>query len=264
MTIFSKLKCSSPIICLGVTLVLCGFIFLYVRQRFSMYDKHILEQSKMLKHLIGNIQSNMTAPVGGGGIGNLASDEALQAARTTYAARIVVSDDESDDDELAEDDETETDTDSETDSDSDDDSSDSDDGIEVDDLHLKCNANECANECVDDIKHINIKDSIDELDLEPDVSSLTNETIVSEIKVEKLNYNDECMEVAADMEIDEDEIKPIMIDAPPANGGNETLDIDTHLLSLNDLKKNQLIELCKARNLSINGNRNELIKRLSE
>jgi hypothetical protein len=264
MTIFSKLKCSSPIICLGVTIVLCGFIFLYMRQRFAVYDKHILEQSKMLKHLIGNIQSNMAAPMSGGG--NLASNEALQAARATFnkmsAERIIVSDDEScdEDDELAEDDEeTETDSDSDSDTDSDSDSE-SDDGINADEIHLKCSANECT----DEIKHINIKDSIEDLDLEPEVSSLAIDDVSTEIKVEKLNYSDECMEVAADMEIDEDEIKPIMIDAPPANGGNESLDIDSHLLSLNDLKKNQLIELCKARNLSINGNRNELIKRLSE
>ena len=46
----------SFVVGLGITLLLCGLIMFYVKQRFSVYDRAITEQSQLLKYLVSSIQ----------------------------------------------------------------------------------------------------------------------------------------------------------------------------------------------------------------
>ena len=120
---FFKFESFGFIISLGITLLLCGLIMFYVRQRFAAYDRHLIEQSQLLKHLVSNIQTNLVPS------SELAAASAMKAAQQIHnkknvnennennennknnenTDKIVVSDDEID---------SESESDSETDSDS--------------------------------------------------------------------------------------------------------------------------------------------------
>jgi len=63
----------------------------YVRQRFAAYDRHLSEQSQLLKHLVSNIQTTLLPS------NELATSSAIKAAQKFHDEKIVVSDDEVDD-----------------------------------------------------------------------------------------------------------------------------------------------------------------------
>ena len=75
---FFKFESFGFIISLGITLLLCGLLMFYVRQRFAAYDRHLIEQSQLLKHLVSNIQTNM------GPSSELASSSAIKAAQLIH------------------------------------------------------------------------------------------------------------------------------------------------------------------------------------
>lgn len=125
---FFKFESFGFIISLGITLLLCGLLMFYVRQRFAAYDRHLIEQSQLLKHLVSNIQTNLVPS------SELAAASAMKAAQQIHnkknvnennknnenTDKIVVSDDEIDS-------ESESDSESDSDSDSSDSVSDNED-----------------------------------------------------------------------------------------------------------------------------------------
>ena len=125
---FFKFESVGFIISLGITLLLCGLLMFYVRQRFAAYDRHLIEQSQLLKHLVSNIQTNLVPS------SELAAASAMKAAQQIHnkknvnennknnenTDKIVVSDDEIDS-------ESESDSESDSDSDSSDSVSDNED-----------------------------------------------------------------------------------------------------------------------------------------
>jgi hypothetical protein len=128
------------IISLGITLLLSGLIMFYVKQRFSVYDRHITEQNQLLKHLVNSIRTN-TSPLSAKG----AVDEARKYHEqlnlhndTNTNSLIVVSDDEQDDEsdeDSSSSEESTADDSKESDTESDDDSDDLD--IHDDKLNIK-------------------------------------------------------------------------------------------------------------------------------
>lgn len=140
-----------------ITLLFCGFLFVYFNTRLAQLKNAVEKQNRVLTSFITNIQSDIR---GGGSCGSgsssdnascdydddereiknivisenhLASDEAVNAVRRLEREKIVVSDDSESED---------------SDSDSDSDSEDSDDEKE---------------EVLDDIKVIKLQDNIEEV-----------------------------------------------------------------------------------------------------
>ena len=141
-----------------ITLLFCGFLFVYFNTRLAQLKNAVEKQNRVLTSFITNIQSDIRG--GGNGCGssgndnascdyedeeereiknivisenNLASDEAVNAVRRFEREKIVVSDDSESED---------------SDSDNDSDSEDSDDEKE---------------DVVDDIKVIKLQDNIEEV-----------------------------------------------------------------------------------------------------
>ena len=75
---FFKFESFGFIISLGITLLLCGLLMFYVRQRFAAYDRHLIEQSQLLKHLVSNIQTNLVPS------SELAAASAMKAAQQIH------------------------------------------------------------------------------------------------------------------------------------------------------------------------------------
>jgi hypothetical protein len=91
----------SFLICLGVTLLLTGLIIFFMRQKFAVYDRHITEQSQLLKHLVAKLENNIHTTNA-----MLAAPSAIAAAKEAHKqfgqngghvlsnSKIIVSDDE--------------------------------------------------------------------------------------------------------------------------------------------------------------------------
>ena len=116
---FFKFESFGFIISLGITLLLCGLLMFYVRQRFAAYDRHLIEQSQLLKHLVSNIQTNLVPS------SELASASAMKAAQQIHNKKNVNENNENTDKIVVSDDEIDSESESDSESDSDSDSSDS-------------------------------------------------------------------------------------------------------------------------------------------
>jgi hypothetical protein len=154
-------NCGMNVFPIFITLLFCGFLFVYFNTRLAQLKNAIEKQNRVLTSFITNIQSDIRG--GGNGCGssgndnascdyedeeereiknivisenNLASDEAVNAVRRFEREKIVVSDDSESED-------------SDSDNDSDSDSEDSDD--------------EKEDEVLDDIKVIKLQDNIEEV-----------------------------------------------------------------------------------------------------
>jgi len=153
-------NCGMNVFPIFITLLFCGFLFVYFNTRLAQLKNAVEKQNRVLTSFITNIQSDIR---GGGGNGcgsgsssdnascdydddereiknivisenHLASDEAVNAVRRLEREKIVVSDDSESED---------------SDSDNDSDSEDSDD--------------EKEEEVLDDIKVIKLQDNIEEV-----------------------------------------------------------------------------------------------------
>ena len=129
---FFKFESFGFIISLGITLLLCGLLMFYVRQRFAAYDRHLIEQSQLLKHLVSNIQTNM------GPSSELASSSAIKAAQLIHNRKNV---DENNEKIIVSDDEIDSDSESESESESDSETSVSDSDSEDENKNNKNNKN---------------------------------------------------------------------------------------------------------------------------
>ena len=116
---FFKFESVGFIISLGITLLLCGLLMFYVRQRFAAYDRHLIEQSQLLKHLVSNIQTNLVPS------SELAAASAMKAAQQIHNKKNVNENNENTDKIVVSDDEIDSESESDSESDSDSDSSDS-------------------------------------------------------------------------------------------------------------------------------------------
>lgn len=113
------------VISLGITLLLSGLIMFYVKQRFSVYDRHITEQNQLLKHLVNSIRTNASPLSAKGAVDEARKyHEQLNLNNMVNAnSLIVVSDDEneeSDEDSSSEESTADDSKESDTESDSDD------------------------------------------------------------------------------------------------------------------------------------------------
>lgn len=321
----------SFLICLGVTLLLTGLIIFFMRQKFAVYDRHITEQSQLLKHLVLKLENNIHTTNA-----MLASPSAVAAAKDAHkqfgsahpmlnnSSKIIVSDDEeSSDSDCSEDD------DDASSSSSDDDSEMSE--IDADNLNVNCKqikldehtiGSQCAVDYhlalddVDQTKTINLNtlddlevdedsdldqdsdddsddDSNDDISLKCDPCGLIENHAEDKITVVHSNIDaskDDIIDVA---ELNENEIetintnrsrslKQILLDDDSEikisnashkhnkkhddtneSKGTPYLEFLEDELNLNDMKLPQLKELCKSRNLPTNGNKKELIERLT-
>ena len=116
---FFKFESVGFIISLGITLLLCGLLMFYVRQRFAAYDRHLIEQSQLLKHLVSNIQTNLVPS------SELAAASAMKAAQQIHNKKNVNENNKNTDKIVVSDDEIDSESESDSESDSDSDSSDS-------------------------------------------------------------------------------------------------------------------------------------------
>jgi len=244
----------SFVVGLGITLLLCGLIMFYVKQKFSVYDRAIMEQSQLLKHLVSSIQMNSSS---------LSANGAVDTARKVHNLfgeennRIVVSDDESGDDDNDDNDDNVS-SDSETISDSDDSDDDCDDSVDGD--------NECDNNiegCVTESnsledEKLNIKVvNVDDL-------NILNINHLSEEQTTNLMFNKE-NDTYTENDNDEQDINENVDNAEKKwILENDNLEIMTEKSKYIELNKVQLQELCKERNLSIKGSKKDLIDRLIE
>jgi len=256
------------VIGVGITLLLCGLIMFYVKQKFSVYDRHIMEQSQLLKHLVNSIQS-MTPAV-------LSSNGSVEQAKRIHEqfnngySRIVVSDDEYESESAESESESESESETETESDSDetddDTSDDNDDGSEsnhittpiivskLDDQKLNIKQINLSN---DGVKIVHIEDVSESLPVD---NLLENDTGNNEV----LKCSDSDCAIYNDVKFvsmksnDEDE----KVDELHSNVDN--LENLLNKKKYIELSKNQLQELCKEKNLSTKGSKKELIDRLLE
>jgi hypothetical protein len=334
----------SFLICLGVTLLLTGLIIFFMRQKFAVYDRHITEQSQLLKHLVAKLENNIHTTNA-----MLAAPSAIAAAKEAHKqfgqngghvlsnSKIIVSDDEDEDED--EDEDTSEESDDATSSTSDDDSEVSDidaDNLNVQSKQIKIKLDELTygNKCSDE-HHISLNDidnvgetktinlnTLDDLDVDEnsDMNTDTDEddddddndddedddrsseklTITrTEAKLTVYHVNDDnANDVREINELNSTEqhysdaslnnvpsLKQILLDEDSeiriSNGKNknnnkyndmndskdnqylEFLETNDDMLNLNDMKLSQLKELCKGHNLSTNGNKKELIERLT-
>jgi len=299
---FFKFESFGFIISLGITLLLCGLLMFYVRQRFAAYDRHLIEQSQLLKHLVSNIQTNLVPS------SELAAASAMKAAQQIHnnknnenTDKIVVSDDEIDS-------ESESDSESDSDSDSSDSVSDNEDEKEnnkcetlgkcpilpfgnmlstlmtVNKSSNKQNVREKENEKDsdaddEDSEDEDSKDSLSSDSLSDD-DELNNEQIkhidfspkLDGIKILDnqdigIKLNDNNLDISFE---DISNNKLNVLDEIHVKKLNDVIedsdDLETNKFNLNlkDLSKKALQDICKERNFPTNGTRGELIKRLSQ
>ena len=263
------------VIGLGITLLLCGLIMFYVKQRFSVYDRAITEQSQMLKHLVSSIQTDTSFLRSAQGAVNAAKN-AREMFETTLGGgqcvgdecdvvednvhRIVVSDDEDNSGSVS-DSESDSDSDSESESDSESDSESEND--------VECEENVEQAVSLDDnklnIRQINVNDikvvKLDDLTINENIQSLTSDEIES---------------VSEHFKFDVDETNDMssnLVDSILSYHNGDDIDIDDSLSNLDpsfsknkylDLSKSQLQDLCKEKNFSVKGSKKDLIDRLIE
>lgn len=115
---FFKFESFGFIISLGITLLLCGLLMFYVRQRFAAYDRHLIEQSQLLKHLVSNIQTNLVPS------SELAAASAIKTAQQIHNKKNVNEKNENNDKIIVSDDEIDSESESDSESECDSDSSD--------------------------------------------------------------------------------------------------------------------------------------------
>lgn len=249
---------------LGITLLLCGLIMFYVKQKFSVYDRTIMEQSQLLKHLVSSIQMNSSSLAANGAVESArkAHDLFGDETNTKIINRIVVSDDEDDDGD--EDDDASSDSETVSDSDDNDDSDDSDDSD--DDEESNVNMISKLNTLEDEKLNIKVV-NVDDLNILNNAELLSEEQSTSlKINKEKDTYqeenqmindeNDENDENDINENVDNTEKKWIL--------ENDNLENIKEKSKYVELNKSQLQELCKERNLSIKGSKKDLIDRLIE
>lgn len=243
---FDKL---SFVVGLGITLLLCGLIMFYVKQKFSVYDRAITEQSQLLKHLVSSIQMSSSQ--------TLSADGAVHSARrahdifggvTNNDSRIVVSDDDGDDDGDEENCDNDSDSDTVSDDSSSDDSS-SDDDEDDDNISGK------TFNILDNIKVV----SVDDLRLSNE-TKLVDEISNVNIDTEETNIGNDINILNTD-ELNFDENGELI---EKETFDNENLDNLLEKRKYVELNKSQLQDLCKERNLSIKGSKKDLIDRLME
>jgi hypothetical protein len=261
---FDKL---SFIVGLGITLLLCGLIMFYVKQKFSVYDRSITEQSQLLKYLVSSIQMGPQCPVSAPG----AVDEAKRAHNSfgivggNSDGRILVSDDEDDDNESE--DESDIDSD-ESDSESD---SVSDNENDDDNYSHKSKLFNLNSSVLDDdklnIKQINLSSdnikivNVDDVRLASEhINHLTSELLSED------NHNHRENNQSHD---DDKTLQELNLDDNDELIGDSTSKLDNleNMLEKRkyvELSKTQLQDLCKERNLSQKGSKKDLIDRLME
>lgn len=292
---FFKFESFGFIISLGITLLLCGLIMFYVRQRFAAYDRHLIEQSQLLKHLVSNIQTNM------GPSSELASSSAIHAAQLIHNRKnvgennekIVVSDDEID-----------SDSESESENESDSESSVSDSDSEDENKNNKCETlgkcqilpfgnmlstlmtvNKSSNK--KDMSENDTNEDSDEESTDSSCDSLSRESLSNdEIIKEQIKHIDftptiDDIKVLENDDVDsylnvhnlDEEIsnKNNVLDEIHVTKLNDVIEKSDNLetkkkpiFNLKDLSKKALQDICKDRNLPINGTKGDLINRLSQ
>lgn len=287
---FCKFESLGFIINLGITLLLCGLIMFYVRQRFAAYDRHLSEQSQLLKHLVSNIQTTLLPS------NELATSSAIKAAQKFHDEKIVVSDDEVDDES---DSESNEDTESDSDMDSNSGKSDNDNENQKKnndcDILGKCPILPFGNmfSTLLTTKSLNKNDKFDkdtDEDTESDESSNSSDDSLSDVSINKdefkhIDFNTNSGEVKVLENIDLTNLDIHNLDNSVDNLSNNVNVLDEiHITKLNDsiekdsidnknnnsplnikdLQKKSLQDLCKERKLPTSGTREELIKRLSQ
>ena len=294
---FFKFESFGFIISLGITLLLCGLIMFYVRQRFAAYDRHLNEQSQLLRHLVSNIQTNM------GPSSELASSSAIKAAQLIHNRKNV---DENNEKIVVSDDEIDSDSESESESESETSVSDSD--SEDENKNNKCetlgkcpilpfgnmlttlmSVNKSSNK-----KNMSEKDTnedtnedSDEESTDSSCDSLSRESLSDDERTKeqikhidftpnlddiKILENDDIDSVLNVHHLDEEmSNKNNVLDEIHVTKLNDVIEKSDNLetkkppiFNLKDLSKKALQDLCKDRNLPINGTRGELINRLSQ
>jgi hypothetical protein len=315
---------------LGIVLLLTGLIMLYVKNKFSIYDKCLEEQSNMLRHLVTTLQTQQLRGGNSHYNNELASNVAIDTARRINLNnslkkndKIIVSDDEtsdaddstseytSDDDNEATDSDSESESDSDSDSESDSDNeceNESDNYTDKKELNNKNNELSTKNDDLETIETIETKNmiglggvsmiglnnvnimsgvqtmggSLCYLELLSELNEGTSENDLNKcIKVIsiKSNENDnnegKVFELNDSLEVsnvlDESFVVSKVTESPLSEinlNENEYTQLNDssdkyNLEQLRDMKKTQLQELCKKKNLGTNGTRNELITRLS-
>jgi hypothetical protein len=255
------------VIGLGITLLLCGLIMFYVKQRFSVYDRAITEQSQMLKHLVSSIQTDTSFLRSAQGAVNAAKN-AREMFETTLGGdqcvgdecdvvednvhRIVVSDDEDNSGSVS-------DSDSESDSESESESENDVEGEENVEQAVSLDDNKL------NIRQINVNDikvvKLDDLTINENIQSLTSDEIES---------------VSEHFKFDVDETNDMssnLVDSILSYHNGDDIDTDDSLSNLDpsfsknkylDLSKSQLQDLCKEKNFSVKGSKKDLIDRLIE
>lgn len=324
MSIFNLIS-GGFIVCLGIILLLCGLIMIYVKQRFASYDRHLTEQSQLLKHVVASIENNMVHNTRGQG--QLASTTAIEAARRISRGgntngvngsddnKIIVSDDEASSNENESDNDSDNDDSSESVDDDESESENSRDekrmkllqaqnkltldvlaglphkpsispsSIEDSDVDLDIhdnddNENDSSDSDSESSHNIDISvksDGIKLVELDEDELTSSNVKEFNHInnhddstedlhirKIDDTNTNKKTIvNLDVDFELDVGNSNHYETKKIVTTNLENSLDKDK-LAHLKDLKKQQLQELCKERNLNINGTRLELIKRLSE
>jgi hypothetical protein len=308
---------------LGIILLLTGLIMLYVRNKFSTYDRCLEEQSNMLRHLITTLQNQQYNSVNAGPNTELASDIAIKTARKINYNRqnnkIIVSDDEDDSEDYtdnnASDDEnnsystdsendTESETDTETDSENERSLASNNHNNNIQELNVT-DMNDHSIETIETKKNIinavsmmGLNNVMGGVQVQGGIGGICYLELLSELKDTSFhndNDNDlnQCIKVISIKSSDENnnegkifelndnqddsnildesfivsKLKETKLDSSITNlienkEVNDTLD-KFSLEQLRDMKKTQLQDLCKKKNLGTNGTRNELITRLS-
>jgi hypothetical protein len=295
---FFKLETNGFIICLGIILLLTGLIMFYVKQRFSVYDKIISEQNKLLKHVVASIEYSSL-----GGMQNasgLSNSIALQTAREISSrmnednTRISVSDDESSEEVYSESEEDESQSENSSENDASVESENEREIIKVD--HSQTKILKISNlDYINNMHNDSSSSSIDNIDSDDDEDdtdeSESNKEEMNDIE-SKLNIQDhfiKVIELTPD-ETDNDEgTKYVNSNSNTSEPKQESILSSTKLnveevhedvkhsiskkidlannlavSTLSGLKKTELESLCKDKNLSTKGRRLELIKRLTE
>lgn len=295
---FFKLESNGFVICLGIILLLTGLIMFYVKQRFSVYDKIISEQNKLLKHVVASIEYSS---IGGMQSANgLSNSIALQTAREVslrnkseindQSSRISVSDDESSEEieSKSDEEESECEDSSENDEDSVEDepeyknnnhsqtkilkisnldyltdlrdgsSSSSIDNIDSDDDDEDESEESSQEESMNETKKLNMSEHFIKVIELPSVSDINNIDEESGFKIET-GTNKESELLTTKLNVEE-------VHEDVKHSISKKIDLANNLASstLNGLKKTELEAMCKDKNLNTKGTRLELIKRLSE
>jgi len=241
----------------GIVLMVLGLILFYVRQKFSVYDRAITEQSQLLKHLVNSIHNNSISARG-------ASDEARRVHEQfsrDNSTRIIVSDDEDDNDDNDNDDNESTNSSSETEDDTESSTEEEEDDNTSDNEENELNKPRIVVSKINDDK-INIK-QINLLNVEENEHKLNLDDLSDELAFEQ---NDQVIEnVSSDnlkivsVNLNEDDNKSNII-----SSNNDYLENMSMEKKYIDLSKQQLQDLCKDRNLSTKGSKKDLIDRLLE